>query len=137
MGGVWDASAWLHFEDDPVKAADLFNSAGVETVTQRMTTVYRTRDVAGAAHVAEQLAADIRVSDGVHPIPGITGLPGAQCFARPAAGVEPGEPLTVLRVNWPFKCVARADRYAFTAFSRDEKDVKQQIAAQYRILAGK
>jgi hypothetical protein len=27
--------------------------------------------------------------------------------------------------------------YAFTAFSDGEKDVKQQIAAQYPILAGK
>jgi hypothetical protein len=137
MGGVWDANAWLHFEDDPVKAADLFKSAGVEMVTQRMTTVYQTRDAAGAAHVAEQFAEDIRALDGVHPISGITGLPEARCFARSNVSVEPGEPLTVLRVNWPFKCVARADRYAFIAFSSNEKDVKQQIAAQYRILAGK
>jgi predicted metalloprotease len=35
------------------------------------------------------------------------------------------------------QCVARADRYSFTAFSDNEADVKQQIAAQYRILAGK
>jgi hypothetical protein len=40
-------------------------------------------------------------------------------------------------VMWPFKCIARVDRYVFTAFSDNEKDVKQQMAAQYRILAGK
>jgi hypothetical protein len=36
-----------------------------------------------------------------------------------------------------FKCVAHADRYTFIAYSDKEKDVKQQTAAQYRILAGK
>jgi hypothetical protein len=107
-----------------------------------MTTVYQTRDTAGAAHVVEQFAADMRASDRVRPIAGITGLPGAQCFARSRGNAfdplnEPNPPLSWLRVKWPFKCVARADRYAFTAFSADEKDVKQQMAAQYRILAGK
>jgi hypothetical protein len=135
--GVWEPTAWLHFEDDPIKAADLFRSAGVEAVAQRMTTVYQTRDTAGAGQVVEQLAADMRASDGIHPITGITGLPGAQCFARTKTLNEPNPPPSWQRVVWPFKCVARADRYAFTAFSADEKDVKQQMAAQYRILAGK
>jgi hypothetical protein len=83
---------------------------------------------------------DIRATDGAHPISGIAGLPQAQCFARQNAADllgEPNPPLSFLRVAWPFKCVARADRYAFTAFSDNETDVKQQIAAQYRILAGK
>jgi hypothetical protein len=40
-------------------------------------------------------------------------------------------------VAWPFKCVACADRYVFTAFGDNQTDVKQQIAAGYRILAGK
>jgi hypothetical protein len=41
------------------------------------------------------------------------------------------------RVLWHYKCVARADRYAFTAFSDEESDVKQQTSAQYRMLAGR
>lgn len=135
--GVWEPTAWLHFEDDPIKAAGLFRSAGVDAVAQRMTTVYQARDTTGAAQVVDQLAADMRASDGVHPIAGITGLPRAQCFARTKTLSEPNPPPSWQRVVWPFKCVARADRYAFTAFSADEKDVKQQMAAQYRILAGK
>ena len=39
-------------------------------------------------------------------------------------------------VWWHFKCIAQAGRYALTAFSDQEQDVKQQISAQYRILAG-
>jgi hypothetical protein len=139
MVGVWEASAWLHFEDDPVKTAALFDSAGVDAVSQRITTVYQARDAAGSTQVVDHLATDMRAVDGVAPINGVNGLPGAQCFARPKTRelLENNPPLAWLRVSWPFKCVARAGRYAFTAFSADEKDVKQQIAAQYRILAGK
>jgi hypothetical protein len=82
----------------------------------------------------------MRATEKAHQISGITGLPQAQCFARQNAADLLGEapwPLSFLRVAWPFKCVARADRYTFTAFSANETDVKQQMAAQYRILAGK
>jgi hypothetical protein len=37
---------------------------------------------------------------------------------------------------WADECVARADRYAYTAFSADPTDVKPQIAAQHRMLSG-
>ncbi|MGA8543656.1 MAG: hypothetical protein WB785_00150 [Mycobacterium sp.] len=140
MIGVWEPGAWLNFEDDPIKAAGLFKSAGVEAVAQQRATVYQTHDAAGATQLVKQFAADMKATEGAHQISGITGLPQAQCFARQnAAGLleEPNPPLSWLRVVWPFKCVARADRYTFTAFSDSEKDVKQQMAAQYRILAGK
>ncbi len=138
--GVWDRSAWLHFEDDPVKAAALFDSAGVDAVAQRIATVYQARDPAGAAQVVDHFAADLRARDGVVPITGVNGLPAAQCFAwqnasQRLATADP--PLSWLRVVWPYKCVARAGRYAFTAFSQREDDVKRRTAAQYRILAGK
>jgi hypothetical protein len=44
--------------------------------------------------------------------------------------------LTAKQANWRFKCIAQASRYAFVAVSDDDKDVKRQISAQYRILAG-
>jgi hypothetical protein len=140
MIGVWDPTAWVNFEDDPIKAAGLFKSAGVEAVAQQRTTVYQTHDAAGAAQLVKEFAADMRATEKAHQISGITGLPQAQCFARQNAAEilgEPNSPLSFLRVAWPFKCVARTDRYTFTAFSANETDVKQQIAAQYRILAGK
>jgi hypothetical protein len=130
----------MNFEDAPVKAATLFDVAGVEAVAQQRATVYQTHDAMGATALVKQFAANMRATDGAHQISGITGLPQAQCFARPnAAGLldEPNPPLSFLRVVWPFKCVARADRYTFTAFSDNETDVKQQMAARYRILAGK
>jgi hypothetical protein len=138
--GVWDPHAWLHFEDDPIKTAGVFDSAGVEAVAQQRATVYQTHDAAGAKQLLKQFATDMRATEGAHQIAGITGLPEAECFARPNATQlleENNPPLAWLRVVWPFKCVARADRYTFTAFSDNETDVKQQMAAQYRILAGK
>ncbi len=137
MVGVWDASAWLHFEDDPVEAAALFSSARVEAVAQRLTTVYQSHDPAGAAQLVEQFARDMRGTENVHPTAGVTGFPGAQCFARAGGHAGANDAMSWQRVYWAFKCVGRADRYAFTAFSNDEKDAKQQIAAQYRILAGR
>ncbi|MGB6208398.1 DUF7373 family lipoprotein [Mycobacterium sp.] len=140
MIGVWEPSAWVNFEDDPAKAATLFDVAGVQAVAQQRTTVYQAHDATGAAELVKQFAADMRATDGAHQISGITGLPQAQCFARQNAAEllgEPNPPLSALRVAWPFTCVARADRYTFTAFSDNETDVKQQMAAQYRILAGK
>jgi hypothetical protein len=137
--GVWERNAWLHFEDDPVKAAALFDSAGVDVVAQRIATVYQARDPAGAAQVVDHFAADLRARDGVVPITGVNGLPGARCFAWPNATqrlATADPPMSWLRVVWPYKCVARAGRYAFTAFSQREDDVKRRIAAQYRILAG-
>ncbi|KPN46207.1 hypothetical protein AN933_26630 [Mycobacterium intracellulare subsp. chimaera] len=47
---MWQPEAWLHFTDvDPIKAAALFNAAGVRWVSQRLTTVYEARDANGAA----------------------------------------------------------------------------------------
>ena len=135
--GVWQATSWLHFEDDPVDASTLFTKAGVETVAQGLTTVYQARDAAGAAMVADRFAADTRSMNAVQPINGVPGLPSAQCFERLAGTAPAGAPLPLEQAAWHFRCIARADRYAFTAFSAQEKDVKQQISAQYRILAGK
>jgi hypothetical protein len=66
----------------------------------------------------------------------VPGLPTARCFARTSGTLPSTSPSSWLRLKWSYKCVARADRYAYTAFSSDPTDVKQQIAAQYRILAG-
>lgn len=135
--GVWKPKAWVHFEDDPVEATALFGDAEVEMVAQRLATVYQTRSTRGAARIVERFAEDMRTTPGVTNIGEVPGLPGAKCFARD----EPALPATAtaswLRIDWHFKCVAAADRYAFTVFSERAEDVMQQVSAQYRILAGR
>jgi hypothetical protein len=136
MVGTWRPAAWLHFEDDPLKSQTWFRSAGVEAVAQWTTTVYQARTVDGGAQLADQIAADLNDTAGVKPISGVPGLPNAKCFNRPNEELPDTAAQSLQRIAWHYKCVARADRYAFTAFSASETDVKQQIAAQYRILAG-
>ena len=135
--GVWQPNAWLHFSDDPVDSATLFRDTGVDMVAQGLTTVFRTRDTAGAARAIDRIEDNSRALPGVQPISGVTGLPTARCFERVQGAVADSLPLPIQQMWWHFKCIARADRYAFTAFSADANDAKQQIAAQYRILAGR
>jgi hypothetical protein len=137
--GVWPPDAWLRFtDDDPVKTAALFNAAGVRWVSQRLTTVYEARDAAGAARLTDQFVADTRALPGVHPVgASVPGFPAAQCFSRTNwKRFKSAIMVANQHVWWHFKCVARAGRYAFTAFADQEQDVNQQISAQYRILAG-
>jgi hypothetical protein len=129
--GVWKPTAWLHFEDDPVAAAASYAAAGVEVVAKGLTTVYQTNNAGGAARMVERFTTHLGPS--VKPIAGVPGLASAKCLTR--QGVAPAP--TVHEMAARFSCMASADQYAFIAYSDTEKDVKQQIAAQYRILAGK
>jgi hypothetical protein len=135
--GAYPAQSWLHFEDNPVAAQALFDNTGVDAVAQTLSTVYRTRDQANAARFVDSYAETTAQTPYVVPLTDIPGLPQAKCFARTQGYAEPAVATSVRRILWQFKCVAWADRYAFTTFSNDERDVKQQAAAQYRILAGK
>lgn len=134
--GVWNARGWLHFEDDPLLASSLFNTAGVDFVGQRLATVYQAANSDGASRVADGLSQQIGSLANVQAIEGVPGLPAAKCFQRKQAALPGTAPITWQRVNWQFKCVATADRYAYTTFSDTMGDVRQQAAAQYRILAG-
>jgi hypothetical protein len=129
--GVWQPRAWLHFEDDPVAAAASYAAAGVEVIAEGLTTVYQTNNAGGAARMVDRFTTHLGQS--VKVITGVPGLPAAKCLAR--QGMAPGPDLHETTAH--FSCMASADQYAFIAYSDTEKDVKQQIAAQYRILAGK
>lgn len=134
--GVWNSRGWLHFELDPLQANAMFNTAGVDIVGQRLTTVYQAANSDGAARIVDGLVDQLENLPSVRDVDGVTGLPTARCFHRTDGGLPATAPPTWQRVVWQFKCVARADRYAYTAFSADVADVRQQMAAQYRILAG-
>jgi hypothetical protein len=134
--GVWNARGWLHFELDPLQASSLFNTAGVDIVGQRLTTVYQAANADGATRIVDGLTGQIENLPSVREVDGVTGLPGARCFHRTEGGLPGTAAPTWQRVLWQFKCVASVDRYAYTAYSDAAPDVRQQMAAQYRILAG-
>jgi len=136
IAGMWQPRGWLHFEVDPVTATALFNTAGVDAVGQRLTTVYQAANADGAARIVDEFSDQLAALESVKPVDGVPGLPGARCFERERAALPSTAPATWQRVAWHFKCVARADRWAYTAYSADPADARQQVSAQYRILAG-
>jgi hypothetical protein len=136
MMGVWAPQAWLHFEQDPIATGALFNTTGVDAVTQRLTTVYQAGNADGSARIVDEFARQIGGLEDVKPIDGVPGLPSAQCFERTKDWVPEAQAMTYQRVGWHFKCVASAERWAYTAFSQHAADARQQMAAQYRILTG-
>ncbi len=136
--GTWRPHAALHFEDDPVESDALFTAAGVEWVGQLLARVYQSENADGAARVAGKLADRTRSQPDVQPTAtGVRGLPDARCFARTTGWATPVDPPTLQQARWHFKCLAQVDRYAFATYSGDETDAKQQLSAQWRILAGK
>lgn len=134
--GIWKPRGWLHFALDPIKTNSLFNTAGVDQVAQRLTTVYQAANPDGAVRVADGLNDQIGSFTDVHGIEGVRGLPAAKCYQRTVGLLPATAPITWQRVQWAFSCVATVDRYAYTAFSTTPEDARQQMGAQYRILAG-
>lgn len=136
--GAWPTAGWLHFEDDPVAATAWLNTAGVDEVGQRLATVYQALNPDSATQLATQLVQALRSTNGIGAVPKeVRGLPRARCFVRAKGALPDTAATSWQRVQWHYKCVASADRYAFTVFSADEADAMQQVSAQYRILAGK
>lgn len=134
--GIWKSRGWLHFAVDPIKTNSVFNTAGVDQVAQRLTTVYQAANPDGATRVADGITEQIGSFTDVHGIEGVRGLPAAKCYQRTVGLLPATAPVTWQRVQWAFSCVATVDRFAYTAFSTTAEDARQQMGAQYRILAG-
>ena len=157
LGGVWKPKAWLHFEDDPVTAATLFADAGVDWIAQGTATVYQARSAEAAEIMLEKMVGALSAMPSVEAGSAVPGLPQARCFRRPTyarlpqnvaeyqaamrdagpniSAAPPGSSASWLRVGWPFKCAAAADRWVFTVYAESMSDAAQRISAQYRILA--
>ncbi|BBX61691.1 hypothetical protein MSAS_08650 [Mycobacterium saskatchewanense] len=120
--GVYEPHGDLHFQDDAAHEEALFNSVGLQQASFTLTSaVYQTPDAGSADRVVADFAAVATDFDKLRPAGSITGMPNAKCFAA----------------SLGFYCVARFDRYAFTAQNEQLGAVHQMIAAQYRILSGK
>ncbi|OBA82677.1 hypothetical protein A9W99_11265 [Mycobacterium sp. 1164966.3] len=136
--GVWQPAGWLHFADDPRGTAAALQAAGVDYVSQRLATVYQTTNADAAQRLMSFLTGLVGHGSGIQPLRNrVPGFPDAKCFRRTGSPLPADSPATWRMMQWQFKCVATADRYAYTVFSETEKDVMQQASAQYRILAGK
>jgi hypothetical protein len=106
-------------------------------VSQRLTTIYEAKNPDAAKTIAESANGPLNDDPEFRAIDGVPGLPAATCFERVGGAQLPATaPMSYRRIVWTVRCFAWADRYAYTAFSDTADDARQQMAAQYRILAG-
>lgn len=128
--GVWTTPAMLHFSagndlNGPKEATDRFAKFGIDTIVRGKSIFYRAKDAAAATGFAEQVAKDF--ADGAEQKPAVPGFPAAKCFTIK----DPGA------LDDRIQCVATADRYVITVFSKQSADAIQQISAQYLMLVAK
>lgn len=128
--GVYTTAAMLHFSagnnlNGPQEAADRFAKFGIDVIVQGKSVFYQAKDAAAAAGFAELVAKDF--ADDAEQKPAVPGFPAAKCFTIN----NPGQ------LGDRIQCVATADRYVITVFSKQSADAIQQISAQYLMLAAK
>jgi hypothetical protein len=120
---AYDRAGALQLEDNPIRAGQAFDDAGVDVVAASQTTVYQAADSDSAQRLADALA-DAR--PGAQPAAAVPGLPQSRCVRVDEAG-------GVIHRHW---CIATVDRYAFKTLAQQLDTAHQQMAAQYMILSG-
>jgi hypothetical protein len=122
---TYDRTGALQLEDDPVAAGHALDAAGVDVVSVSQSTVYQAADPGGAQAFAAALGDQAAARRGSQSAATVPGLPQSRCVTLDAGGLIPH-----------FWCTATADRYAFRTVARQLGNAQQQLAAQYRMLAG-
>ncbi|WAJ42979.1 hypothetical protein OK015_17175 [Mycobacterium sp. Aquia_216] len=120
--GVYDARAILHFQENPPRSKQLFDSVGLQYGSISRDNVYQMPDAAAAARAMDGLVADAEAHG--TGAAGVRGLPAARCFKLKDAASQ------------NFYCLAQADRYAIEA-SDSDPEVREKVAAQYLVLTEK
>ncbi len=128
--GVWTTAAMLHFSagsdlNGPKEATERFAKFGIDLIVRGKSIYYRAKDAAAATGFADLVAKDF--ADGAEQKPAVPGFPAAKCFTVK----DPGA------LEDRLQCVATADRYVITVFSKQSADAIQQISAQYLMLVAK
>jgi hypothetical protein len=125
-GSAYPPPGALHAEANPVVVGPLLSAAGVDQVSIGQTTLYRAKDASGATGLAQALGDDAAKQPSTRSAASAAGLPTSRCLlVADAAGLVP-----------KYLCLATFDRYAFKSSARDFTRAQQQLAAQYRMLAG-
>lgn len=125
-GAAYEMAGALHLEDDPVQVGTALTAAGVDYVSTSLATLYQAKDSASAQTFAgaySDIAAETSAAQGASPAPG---LPQSRCTRVAGSnGLVPH-----------FWCLATSGRYAIKTVARQLDNAHQQLASQYRILAG-
>ena len=113
----------LNLLSNPTKTGKVYADAGVDASVQAAGWLHRARDAAGAAALladdVKSLREDGSVADAVPNLAGSACQKSTDKYSGDSA----------------FTCVAARGRYEFSVYGHVLKDVQQQAAAQYLILA--
>jgi hypothetical protein len=125
-GSAYPPAGALHAEANPVLVGPQLSAAGVDEVSIGASTLYRAKDAAAATAVAKDFADAAAKQPSTQSATGVPGLPDSRCLlVADANGLIP-----------KYLCLATFDRYAFKTSARDFTRAQQQLASQYRMLAG-
>ncbi|GAA5067436.1 DUF7373 family lipoprotein [Nocardia callitridis] len=127
--GPFEPEGVLHFERNPVRVRQAFESGGVDLVGRRASTVYRTRDLAASFALQNALVIADRNDEEMDPPPG---LPDVRCLL-----------LDQRDDNRQYNdfCVVVYGRYVAVVYSSkfdatgSDQRLMERTAAQYEILA--
>lgn len=123
---TYDPPGALHLEDNPIQAERAFTDAGVDVASIGQTSVYQARDPDSAQQLSDALGDDTAHGATSQPAPAVPGLSQSRCLRIDQEG-------GLIPRYW---CIATVGRFAVKAVARQLDNAHQQIAAQYRILAG-
>lgn len=123
---AYELAGALHLEDNPIQVGAALTAAGVDYVSTSLATVYQAKDPASAQSLVgaySDIAAKMPAAQAASPVPG---LPQSRCTRVAGSnGLVPR-----------YWCLAAAGRYTIKTVARQLESTHQQMAAQYRILAG-
>ena len=123
--GVYEPFAALHYQSDPIATKQWFDDVGLQEMSRRGQTVFAVKNEAAANRLAEDFVAQMDDA-GRKSIDGVAGLPDSRCF-------DDGESWAL---SIRYVCVVAAGRYTVRAVAGQIRDLHQQTAAQYLLLAG-
>lgn len=120
--GVYDRHGGLQLTGDTDKMAKLFEETGVDRIAWQGNFVYRAKDEASAARIADYFGDPSKF---LRDAPAPATLPTARCLEY----IGPDKYAT------KYYCSVSHDRYATQVAATQLTDVHQRISAQYTILA--
>lgn len=121
--GLFSADGQLHFDTEPVKTKAIFESAGVDMVSDGRAAVYRARDENGATLVQADFIASTQNSDkAMQPYELTSGAKNTKCLQQ--------------ALDSSYYCVGTVGRYAFELGADNEADLEAAVTAQAALLAG-
>ncbi|MFI8976120.1 hypothetical protein ACIGO9_24750 [Nocardia asteroides] len=124
---VYPAHTALGLSERPAALSSAFADAGVDYVAINGATVYRARDEAAAARLIVALRNGAFNAQGLVDADAPENLSVAHCY-----DLDPN--LKMTGVNNP-RCIAPIGRFAISVTGSNLQEVRQRIAAQYKLLA--